>query len=267
MNSVQLFQLPELCPVCSGSLQIDGDFLYCRSKSCPAKLSGSVKVWVKRLGLLHWGDAFIDALTDPDSPKVASIADLYRLSIDELAECCSGQKLAKKCYDILHSNKDVTLELLLASLNIPNLAIATATDIVQAGHDTIEKILSLSYEDLLKVPNIGEVTARQIFDSLKERSDAISELVLVLNIKKPGLGKLKNKSFCITGATQKPRKALQKIVLDNGGVVKDSVGQGLTYLITNEGSEFNSSKMQKAKKLGVVIITEENFLDMIKSTI
>jgi len=260
-TAVDYFKAPDHCPACGGQVTLEGDFLYCRNRSCPVQLTGSIKVWIKRLGLLHWGDSLVEMLTNPNSPKVNSIADLYRLTPEEIAECCSGLKVAKKCHETLHANKNITLELMIASLNIPNLAVATATDIVQAGFDDVEKILSLTYENLLKVPNIGEITARQVLDGLQERKHAIMELAEVLEIKRPTSGPLSGKSFCITGATSKPRKAVEKMIMDAGGIVKSSVGSGLSYLITND-PDTGSSKMQKAKKNGVTIITENDLYSM-----
>lgn len=263
MAEQALFQIPQSCPVCSGSVTIHNAFLYCDSRSCPSKLSGSVKVWIKRLGLLHWGDALVDSLTESDSPKVACIADLYRLTVDDIAECSSGGKFAKKCYDVLHSSKSLTLELLIASLNISNLATATASDIVGAGHDTVEKILALTVDDLLKVPNVGDITARQVYDGLQSKRHEIEELAKVLDIRKPASGPLSGKSFCITGATSRPRKAVEKSILDAGGTVKGSVGAGLTYLVTND-SDTGSSKMVSAKKHGTAVISESDLMRMIK---
>ena len=255
------FSIPEHCPACSGILSVEGQFLYCRNRNCPVQLSGSVKVWVKRLGLLHWGDALIDTLTSPGNPKISTLADLYRLEPEEIAECTSGLKMAKKCYDTLHANKSIKLELLIASLNIPNLATATATDIVQAGYDSVDKILALTQEQLLQVPNVGPVTAQQVFDGLQERKCVILDLASVLDIRALENGPLSGKSFCITGATSKPRKAVQKMIMDAGGIVKDSAGKGLTYLVTNE-TDTTSKKMQNAKKHGTEVISESRLYEM-----
>lgn len=262
--SADLFPIPEFCPVCSGTLSEEGQFLYCRSRSCPVQLSGSVKVWIKRLGLLHWGDALVDALTNPGSPKVKSLADLYLLTVEDIAECCSGQKFAQKCWEVLHSNKRITVELLLASMNIPNLAVATATDIVGAGYNTVDKVLSLTYDELLKVPNVGEKTARQVYDGLQDRAQAIADLEKVLDISVSS-GPLEGKSFCITGATSKPRKSLEKEIMDRGGAVKSSVGAGLSFLVTND-SDTTSSKMKNAKKHGTTVISEQELYRLMGET-
>lgn len=256
----EYFLIPTLCPVCSGHLSEEGQFLYCRTRTCPVQLSGSVKVWIKRLGLLHWGDALVDSLTDPSSPRIKSIADLYRLSVEDIAECCSGLKFARKCWDVLHSSKRITVELLIASMNIPNLAVSTSADIVQAGYNTIDKVLAMTYEDLLKVPNIGEKTASQVFSGLQDRAEAIRDLATVLDVA-ASEGLLSGKSFCITGATSRPRKALEKMIMDAGGAVKGSVGKGLSFLVTND-SDTTSSKMQNAKKYGTTVISEKSLYEM-----
>jgi len=265
MGNQDIFKIPDYCPVCVGPTSSEGFFLWCRNKACPAKLAGSVKVWIKRLGLLHWGDALVDQLTDPDNPHINSISDLYKLTIDDIAVCTSGSKMARKCYEVLHENKKIPLELLLASLNIPNFALATATDIVQAGYDTVEKVISLTYDDLLKIPNIGEVTARQVLDGLQERQSVILELAEVLYLQKPAVGMLTGKSFCITGATSKPRKAVEKMILEAGGVVKSSVGTGLSFLVTND-QDTTSSKMKNAKKHNVQVISENNLYSLMSAT-
>jgi len=259
----ELFRIPESCPVCGHPTSLEGDFLFCRNRACPAKLMGSIQVWVKQLGLLHWGDALIEALTNPDNPKIESVADLYRLSVEDIATCCSGMKVAQKCYDILHENKEIALELLLASLNIPNFGLATATDVIQAGFNTVDKIVSMTYNDLLKVPNIGEKTAEQVIQGLILRLELIKDLEQVLNIKKPQSGgSLQGKSFCITGELSKPRKAVEKMILDAGGLAKSSVTKTLSYLVTND-SATTSGKMKKAQKYGVSVINEQDLYNLL----
>ncbi len=262
MQAEELFTIPNLCPACGGPTEEDGDFLYCRSKSCPARLSGSVKIWIRQLGLLHWGDALIDALTSPDNPRISTLADIYRLDVEQLAECCSGLKVAEKLHHVLHSAKTVTLELMLSGLNIQNLGISTATDIVQSGYDSVDKILNLTYEDLLKVQNVGEITARQVAYGLQEKSPLIRDLASVLVIQKPKTGPLDGKSFCITGELSKNRKAVEKLILNCGGSVKSSVTATTTYLVTNF-PDTGSSKMKAAKKHGVSVIDETQLMAML----
>lgn len=254
-ESISAFKIPDSCPACSSPLSEEGDFLYCRSRACPAQIRGSVLVWVRNLGLLHWGDTLLLNLTKPDDPKIQTLADLYRLTVEDIAKCCSGLKVAEKCYQTLHSNKDIPVELLFGSMNIPNFALSTATDVVQAGYDTVDKILSMSLEQLESVPNIGKKTAISIYNGLREKESQIRDLDTVLTVKKPVIGNLNGKSFCITGELARPRKIVEKMILDAGGIVKSSVGKTTSYLVTNDTST-GSSKLQNAQKYGVHIIDE-----------
>lgn len=264
-TQIDFFKAPEFCPACATPLNLVGDFLYCKSKSCPQKLSGAVKVWVSRLGLLHWGDAVIEAICDSDKPAIYSIADLYALDSETLAPYTSGKKMADKLLKVLHDNKTISLELFFASLNIQNLALSTATEIVQAGYDSVSSIVNMTYEELKNIPNIGPITAKTTFEGFNEKRDLIFALSRVLAIKPPSTGPLKDKSFCITGATKTPRKNLQKEIMDAGGIVKSSVGKGLDFLVTNEDASFGSSKLEKAAEYGTKIITEQELYAMMGS--
>lgn len=255
----EFYEVPEYCPDCSSRTVIDGQFLYCKSKACPSKLSGTVRVWVARLGLLHWGDALIDKLTDLD--EVDSISDLYKLSVKDISGCCSGMKVATKCYTQLHSQKSIPLQLMLSALNIQNLGIATATDIVGYGLNTVDKILAVTAEELENVPNVGAITAVKIVEGIGDRKDTILNLNEILDIVDPEGKVLSGLSFCITGNLSKPRKAVEKSIMDAGGTVKTSVGSGLSYLITNNPGT-SSSKMKKAQKLGVKVVSEVDLFKM-----
>jgi DNA ligase (NAD+) len=259
------FQLPAFCPSCAGPTTESGDFLFCKSKSCPSRLSGDVKVWIKKLGLLHWGDAMIEALTDSDSPMISSVADLYLLSPEELSGACSGLKMAKKCHGVLHSNKSIPLELFLGSLNIPILGVGTATDIVQAGFDTVEKVIAMTYDDLVSIPNIGDVTARQVCEGLILKADALRSLAGVLDIRKPAGGALAGMQICITGELSMPRKAIEKMIMEAGGFPKGSVSKTTSLLVTNY-PDTTSSKMANAKKHGVKVISEAELMGILRGT-
>lgn len=262
IHTESIFEIPKYCPVCSSPTLEKGKFLFCPSKACPAKLSGAVRVWVKRLVLLQWGDALIDALTDSDQSKIQTLADLYRLTLDDIAECCSGAKVTKKCYDTLHANKSISLELFLASQNIQNLALSTSTDIVQAGYDTLDKVLDLTFDQLVKIPNIGNITAEHILQGFAEKRASMLDLASVVDIKKQFVGALTGKSFCITLTTAKPRKILDKMILDAGGLIKGSVGSGLSFLVCNY-PESDSSKLTNARKYSIPIIPESELYQML----
>ncbi len=262
MEQRTYFKIPETCPLCGQTTVVKGQFLYCCFESCPGQLFGTLKSWIQKRNILLWGDSLLQSLVHNNA--VQGIADLYRLEPEDIAMHCSGIKVANKCYRTLHAQKDMTLDAFLSSLNIPNFGPSTASDVVQAGFDSIEKVLGMSVDDLIGVENIGSITALKIRSGLSQKKDEIADLITVINIKKPG-SILKGISFCITGTTSKPRSQIEKMVIDNGGFVK-SVGSGLSYLITNDLNS-TSSKMTKAKKYGTKIISENDFYDMIHPTV
>ncbi len=261
--SEEKFEIPSLCPVCSGPTAERGDFLYCVSDACPSRLSGSVKVWVRNLGLLHIGEATIDSLTSGDPPSISSVADLYRLSVEDWSSHCSGMKMASKCHAALHGSKELPLELIVSSLNIPNFGLSTATDLVQGGFDTADKLLAAGFDALVAIPNVGEITARQIQEGLLARREVLLDILTVVSVKvQSATGPLVGKTVCITEATTVPRKALEKMIMDAGGIPKGSVSKTTSYLVTNF-PETTSSKMVAAKKHSVPVISEKDLLSLL----
>jgi DNA ligase (NAD+) len=254
-DSPEFFPIPTECPSCFGPLSIEGDFLYCRSKKCPARLFGDVKVWVDRLGLLFWGDAFIGSLTDPDKPNsISSVADLYKMSIADFEEHCSGLKMARKCWKVLHDSMSVPLEVVISGMNIPNLGLSTATDIVKAGYNTVESIVSISVEQLVLIPNVGGTTAKQIRAGLDVKGQLLKDLSLHLDIRSSDSGPLAGKKICITGDVWAPRKAVQKLIVSAGGRAVDSVSKDTDILVCDNASS-SSGKSKKAVAYGIPIIS------------
>lgn len=254
----QYFDLPLKCPVCDFDLTDEGSLLYCRNTYCFAKHIGSIKAWISKLGLLYWGDSLVDALVA--SNKISRAADLYDLSIADIAYASSGVKFASKCHAVLHDNKRMSFATFLSALNIPNLGIATANDLVASGLNTLDVLLTCDVSALCKVNNVGARTAESFIKYFKEFENdirAVYSKVEIIDV----LGRLSGKSFCVTGATKLPRKAIHKMVQDHGGLVKESVSNDLSYLISNQ--ESTSSKSVKALKHGVKVITEGEFLTMV----
>lgn len=249
------FTIPTECPACFHPTSIEGDFLYCRNKKCPTRLFSDLKVWVDRLGLLHWGDALLTSLSDSSKPgAVKSVADLYKLSETDLEDHCSGMKMARKCWKVLHDNMSIPPEVVLAGMNIPNLGLSTATDIVKAGYDTIDKVCSMSTGDLLTIPNIGAITANQIKSGIDAKAGLLAELDTLLSIKPASTGPLSGKKICITGDVWAPRKAVQKMIVSAGGQAVDSVSKDTSALVC-EASDSSSSKSKKAKQHNIPIIS------------
>ena len=254
---------PKHCPECGGNVRMDGENLLCtNTQYCRAQIIGRIKNWIKELNLLEWGDTLVEKLVD--AKKVRTIADLYNLEVDDIANLDRlGEKTAKKCYDILWNNNEVPLEVFLGALSIPMIGQSTIKAIMKAGCDTLEKFGQLDTAQFEQVPGVGPTKAKFLADGLLDNQDLILNLVLSVKIKDPIVGKLTGKSICFTGAMKTKRPLLEKMAADAGADIKSSVGKGLTYLVIADPNS-TSSKAQAARKLGTTLISEDEFLDIVQ---
>jgi DNA ligase (NAD+) len=120
-------------------------------------------------------------------------------------------------------------------------------------------------DQLLNIPGVGDVKATSIYQGVQDLKPQIKELakyVTIEQVRATNMGKLSGKSFVFTGKANHPRKELEAMVTDVGGEVRNSVSAGTTYLVTNDPTS-GSSKNLKAQKLGTIIITEQQFIDMV----
>jgi len=200
-----------------------------------------------------------------ESGKVVDIADLYTLTVKDMSNLDRmGDKSAQKCYDILWANKEISLEVFLGALSITMIGQSTIKAIMNAGCDTLEKFGQLGAPEFESVPGVGPVKAKFLADGLLHNQSLILKLLdNGVVIKDKIVGKLTSKSVCFTGAMKMKRPLLEKMAAEAGADVKSSVGKGLTYLVIADPSS-TSSKAQSARKFGTMLISEEEFLDMVK---
>lgn len=257
-------QPPTTCPECGGVVEMVGENLNCTNiVSCPAQVIGRIKNWVKELNLLEWGDSLVERLVQ--TGKVTKVSDLYKLSIDDLANIDRmGKKSAQKCYDILWQAIEIPLEVFLGALSIPMIGGTTIKLIMNAGCDTLERFGQLQDSQFEEVPGVGPIKAKSLANGLKTNQALILELLdNGVKIKPVISGKLTGKSICFTGSMKTKRPVLEKMAADAGGDVKNSVSKGLTYLVIADPSS-TSSKAVAARKLGTILFSEEDFLDLVK---
>ena len=255
---------PTACPECGGKVREDGENLLCtNTKTCRAQIVGRIKNWIKELNLLEWGDTLVEKLVD--SKKVKTVADLYTLSVKDMATLDRmGEKSAQKCYDILWANNEIALEVFLGALSIQMIGQSTIKSIMHAGCDTLERFGQLGAAQFEQVPGVGPTKAKFLADGLVDNQQLILDILANgLKLKDKVMGALTGKSICFTGSMKNKRPVLEKMAADCGGDLKSSVGRGLTYLVIADPNS-TSSKAQAARKLGTHLISEEEFLELIK---
>jgi DNA ligase (NAD+) len=256
------YPAPKTCPSCGTSLVSIGEYIVCpNKKDCPPQVIGLINKWIKELGILEWGESILTKLIE--SGKVEDVYDLYTLKEDDLTSLDRmGEKGAKKLLAELDKFREITLENFLGGLCIDGVATSTAKSVIDAGYDTLDKILKLSTAQFESISGFGEKRAQSFHDGLIENAIRIDSILKAgVTIKARVKGSLTNKSFCFTGSMENPRGVLQQMVEAAGGEVKKSVGKDLNYLVIADPNS-TSSKAQAAKKNGTKLISEDEFLKM-----
>lgn len=251
------------CPMCKTEMQWDNTktTVWCHNDTCPAKVTKSIDHWLKKLGVKGIGESIAEKLMDEG--YVNCISDMYKLrncNQDDLKNSF-GTKAYENILKALDSVKEISLSRLIEALGIGKVG-RTAIDITTV-YPTIKEIDSLSAEDVVKIDGFSDIKAESFLSgwkSMRKEIDIILEHIDIVEPKKDS-NKLSGKSFCVTGTLTKGRKEVAADIESNGGIVKGSVGKGLDYLIAGDDC---GGKKEKAEKLGVKIISEEELVKMMK---
>ncbi|QGY46837.1 NAD-dependent DNA ligase LigA [Maribellus comscasis] len=265
----------ESCPECGTKLvRNEGEAAhYCLNEvGCPPQIKGKIEHFVSRkaMDIDGLGQETIELLYN--QKLIHGIADLYRLKKEQLVGLeRMGDKSAERILNSLEESKNVPFERVLFSLGIRFVGETVAKTLAKNMH-TIEKIQSAGYEDLIEIDEIGGKIAESIVDwfsktEYRELIDFLKEKGLQFSISEKELNnkteKLKGLSIIISGTFEKfSRDELKNMIEQNGGKNVGSISKKTNYLIA--GENMGPSKLEKATKLGVPIISENDFLKMIE---
>ena len=271
-------EIPIHCPVCGGNTRINDtngvETLYCTNPDCQAKKIKAFTLFVSR-------DAMnIDGLSEATLEKfiargfIHNFADIFHLDRWQ-DEIVSMEGFGEKSYNNLIASVDkarkTTLPRLLYGLGISNIGVANAKMICKAYDYDLDRIRKTPAEEMALIDGIGPVIAGTFAEYFaKERNQQALDLLLkeleveIPQISSGGL-KLEGKVFVITGSVEHfaNRNEVKAVIEQLGGKVTGSVSAKTNYLINNDAAS-NSSKNKKAKELGIPIITEKEFLEMIR---
>lgn len=274
---------PTVCPVCNSELVSSQDVvaIKCVNGACPAIVSAKVDLWITKNKIDGIGPEVLYALIN--NCGVTKPSDLYRLTVDrisslKLGKTTLGAKRAKSIIDSIESTKSMPLSQFIGSLGVPLLGRRRAEIMMNNSNGqlkTVDDWLSgkiITMTDTLGVPNAVTVMA----EGLAAMSTEINQLLLYVTIAddkpaiQPTSSKLTGCRFVFTGkimaqdkfGNRLTREDLHKLVIDNGGKTADSVTSAVTHLVQADPNS-TSSKSKQAVKLGVQILSESKFLEMI----
>jgi len=263
-DNAKEIKIPIKCTTCGGPLINEGSKVYCPNELCERKAYYRIKKWVSRNDIQNLGDSTIRKLYDLGLVK--RIKDLYKLQPSHISDIDGlGDKSAAKIIENISKTKELDLISFVAGFNIEGIGEGLLNKMSDAGYDTFDKLKKITVSQLTQIDGIGNIIAKKFYDGLHQLLSEMEITLKYVKIKSKEIkhGNLTGKTFQFTGRLDTmSRDEAKKKVEDNGGKVLSSVGKELNYLVTND-TESGSSKNEKAKKLGIKIISEKDFLRMI----
>ena len=262
---------PTVCPACGAHVESRGAHLYCtNSLSCAPQIAGRLAHYASR-------DAMdIDTFSEKTAAlfveelKLKSIPDLYDLGPqDYMGLQGFGERRINNLMAAIERSKDCTLGAFIFAIGIPNVGAKTAKDLARR-FGTIEALRSATVEQLTEVPDVGEIVARSIVEFFADPSIATQVDRLLAHGVKPRPEEVQQdspisgKTIVVTGTLEKlDRRQAEALIESLGGKAAGSVSKKTDYVLAGESA---GSKLTKARGLGVRVLNEQEFFELIGET-
>jgi len=264
------YHLPGNCPVCGARVEKDEDgaFLRCTGAECPAQLSRNISHFVSRdaMDIEGLGSAIVEGLIEKG--LITSPADIYYLQLEDIRSLWkSGTTAAKKLLKAIEASKSQDLSRLIYALGIRQVGAKTGK-VLASTFGTMDALMAATQEELTQVQDVGTITAANIHDWFRQEQS----IHLIERLRQAGVNfestrqvtdtRFAGKTFVLTGALSKftREEATEKIELF-GGKAAGSVSKKTSYVVVGENA---GSKERKARELGIPILSEDDFLEMIQ---
>jgi len=266
------FEMPNVCPVCGGTVvREEGEAAwYCIGIECSARNLQNLVHFASKSGMdiEGLGISVIEQLIEKG--YLSNIADIYYLKKEEIASLKkSGNKFAQNLIDAINKSKSNDLERLICAFGIRHIG-NKAARIIARRYGNIEGVMNASIESLNLIDTIGGVSAKSVYEFFHQEQT----IDLIEKLKHAGVNmethedveqrddRFAGKTFVLTGTLEKyTRDEVSNVIEKLGGKTSSSVSKKTSYVLAGEES---GSKLTKAQELGITIITEQEFEEMIK---
>ena len=266
----RLFTMPEICPECQSPVyQDEGEVAYrCQSISCPARQREGIIHFVSRdaMAIDGLGPAVIQQLLD--AKLIADAADLYYLTFDDLTPLeRMGKKSAENLLNAIQASKERGLGPLIFALGIRHTG-EKAGKILAQRFGSMDHLMEATFEELQEIPDIGPAMAENLvhFFQMESTQRFLNKLrgagVKMTAEKSANPQIFAGKSIVVTGTLERwDRRDIENLIEDHGGKAASSVSKKTAFVVAGEKA---GSKLTKAQELGVPVLTEEEFEELVK---
>ena len=265
------FEMTTTCPVCGAqAVREEGEAIWrCIGVECPAKLSRGIIHFVSKdaMDITGLGEAIVEEFISRG--LIENITDIYKLTFEDVASLKkNGKKFAQNLIDAIEASKNKELYRLINALGIRHVGVKLAKFLAKT-YGSMDNLMNASVESLALKEDVGLITAKSIYEFFREEQtiDLINKLkTYKLNMKyveeASSDGRFEGMTFVLTGALEGyTRDEAAEIIEKFGGKTSGSVSKKTTYVLAGEDA---GSKLAKAQQLGVAVITEAQFNEMIK---
>ena len=265
------FEMPNKCPVCGApAIREEGEaYVRCIGVECRARNLRNIIHFASKEGMNieGLGEKIVEQLYN--KKLIETIADIYYLKQEDVETLKKdGKKFAKNLIDAIEKSKENDLDRLICAIGIRHIGTKSAK-ILAKRFKTIDNLINASLEELVFIDDIGDITAKSIYDFFRQEQtlDLIDKLKNVnVNMKTYEDFKtddiFNGKTFVLTGSLESFTRDEASLIIENyGGKTSSSVSKKTDYVLAGEEA---GSKLIKAQNLGVTIITEQEFKEMIK---
>ncbi len=270
-GSEKEFRMPGKCPICGSKVVKDEGqvAVRCVNAQCPAQLKRRVEHFASRgaMDIEGLGEAMVEQLVGRD--LVREVSDIYRLTSEDLAGLeRMGEKSVTNLLGAIERSKQRPLWRLLFGLGVLHVGVSAARALAEQFAD-LDALMAATPEELQRIPDVGEVVGASIAQFFREPGNCeMMEKLRAAGLhwqgeprpSAPNDSRIKGTTWVITGTLSQPREEMAELIVEQGGKVSGSVSKKTSYVLAGEDA---GSKLAKARKLGIKILSEEEFRQML----